>query len=58
MVLHVNLDSCYLFHLFYGLAFILDIMRTFSLEEKDVVNSKFIVSVSCFKGFSEQVKLI
>ena len=49
-VLHLNLISCYFLYLLYGLAFILDFMGTFSLKEKDVISSKSMVNVSCFKG--------
>ena len=49
-VLHLNLIRCYFLYLLYGLAFILDFMGTFSLKEKDVISSKSMVNVSCFKG--------
>ena len=48
--LYVKLISCY-FYLSYGLSLILALIGIFSLEEKDVSNSKFIVNVSCCKGF-------
>ena len=57
-VLHKKLSSCYFLH---GLTFIQDFMRTFSLEEKDAINSSFLLIFSLqifFEGVFRQSRSI